>query len=86
MEAWFTVPTGSQPPPPPRFKMAAVSFLAAFPLIQLLNRFLIPQLSFLPPLLRGAVVVAVMVTLLTYVVMPRMSRWFAFWLYPAVKE
>jgi uncharacterized protein len=39
-------------------------------------------LSQLPMLLRTLILTGVMVTLMTYVVMPRLTRLFAFWLYP----
>jgi antibiotic biosynthesis monooxygenase (ABM) superfamily enzyme len=39
-------------------------------------------LSLLPTVVRTLVFTAVMVMLMTYVVMPRMTRLFSFWLYP----
>ena len=41
-----------------------------------------PLLSLLPMLVRTLVLTAVMVTLMTYVIMPRMTRLFSSWLYP----
>jgi len=43
-------------------------------------------LNLLPTLVRTLVFTAVMVTLMTYVVMSRMTRLFAFWLYPDRRE
>lgn len=82
LETWFTQPERPLMRPPSRIKMAVVSWLGAFPLIQLLSWALLPPLGFLPPLLRGAILGAVMVGLMTYLVMPALSRWLAFWLYP----
>jgi antibiotic biosynthesis monooxygenase (ABM) superfamily enzyme len=43
-------------------------------------------LGLLPTVVRTLVFTAVMVTLMTYVVMPRMTRLFSFWLYPDRRE
>lgn len=46
IEAWFTVPDGAaMKPPPARFKMAIVSFLAVFPLLQVIPRVAAPSWS-----------------------------------------
>jgi antibiotic biosynthesis monooxygenase (ABM) superfamily enzyme len=39
-------------------------------------------LNLLPTLVRTLVFTALMVTLMTYAVMPRLTRLFSFWLYP----
>ena len=80
MEAWFETPPGALPPP--RWKMAVLSWMVAFPVIQILGVTLVPALSQLPALLRGAIVGAVMVGLMTWVLMPRVTRLAAGWLFP----
>jgi len=88
LENWFTLPTNPHappPPPPPRHKMAVVTWLAIFPVINVVSAALTPVLSPLPVLLRSALMSALMVVLMTYVVMPRMTRLFARWLFPARK-
>ena len=85
LETWFTLPTSSkQIPPPPRYKMAAVTLLALFPAIQLANITLAPLLELLPLplLLRSLIITAILVLLMTYVLMPRMTKLFSRWLYP----
>ncbi len=82
LETWFTLPSKPGEPPPPRYKMAIVTWFAVFPLITLIFFLFGPLLSQLPTLLRTMVLTAVMVTLMTYVIMPRMTRIFSFWLYP----
>ena len=62
--------------------MVAVTWLAVYPLITLILLLAGPVLSMLPMLVRTLVLTAVMVTLMTYVNMPRMTRLFSFWLYP----
>ncbi|MBA2510603.1 MAG: antibiotic biosynthesis monooxygenase, partial [Rubrobacteraceae bacterium] len=41
-----------------------------------------PLLNLLPTVLRTLLFTLTMVTLMTYVIMPRMTRLFSFWLYP----
>jgi uncharacterized protein len=82
LETWFTLPTKPGEPAPPRYKMVIVSWLAIFPIVTLIFSVFGQWLNLLPTLLRTLVFTAVMVTLMTYVVMPRMTRLFSFWLYP----
>jgi antibiotic biosynthesis monooxygenase (ABM) superfamily enzyme len=82
METWFALPGGEPFAPPPRWKMAVVSWLVAYPLIQGLNASLGPWLAPLPPVLRGAVLGLAMIVVMTYVAMPVVTRALARWLYP----
>lgn len=82
LETWFTLPSKPAEPPPPRYKMALVTWLAVFPLISTIFLALGPVLNLLPTLLRSLILTVIMVSLMTYVVMPRMTRLFSFWLYP----
>ncbi len=86
MEAWFSLPDGSTRTPPPRWKMATVSFLVAFPTIQLLTATVGAWLSPLPALVRGAAVGVGMIVIMTYAAMPLATRAAAAWLYPNPKE
>ncbi len=82
LETWFTLPVQRAIVPPPRYKMALITWLAIFPLISGINALFGPVLNHLPPLIRSLVLTAVLVPLMTYLVMPRMTRLFARWLYP----
>ncbi len=82
LETWFTLPSKAGAPSPPRYKMVLVTWIAVFPLATLIFSLLGQWLSLLPMVLRTMVFTAVMVTLMTYVIMPRMTRLFSFWLYP----
>ena len=82
LETWFTLPSKPAEPPPPRYKMAVVTWLAVVPVVFVMFSLFGQWLSLLPALLRTLVYAAVTVTLMTYVVMPRMTRLFSFWLYP----
>ena len=59
-----------------------ITWLAVFALIATILLALGPVLDQLPFLLRSPVLTVLMVSLMTYVVMPRMTRLFSFWLYP----
>jgi uncharacterized protein len=84
LETWFTLPSNGDPPPP-RYKMTIVTWLAVFPLATVMFMLLDPLLGGSPVILRTLVFTGVMVSLMTYVVMPRMTRLFSFWLYPKRK-
>ena len=86
LETWFTLPSREGDPPPPRYKMAIITWLAVFPLATVLFMLLNPLLGEASVVLRTLVFTMVMVSLMTYVVMPRMTRLFSFWLYPKKKK
>ncbi|MGB3401373.1 MAG: antibiotic biosynthesis monooxygenase [Microcoleaceae cyanobacterium] len=86
LETWFTLGTQKPIVPPPKHKMAAVTWLAIFPLINIINPLLSPITTPLHPILRSFVTTAILVPLMTYVVMPRMTRLFAHWLYPKIPK
>ena len=85
LETWFTLPSKPGEPAPPRYKMAIVTWLAVFPIVAVIFFLFGQWLNLLPTLLRTLVFTVVMVTLMTYVIMPRMTRLFSFWLYPERK-
>jgi antibiotic biosynthesis monooxygenase (ABM) superfamily enzyme len=85
LERWFTLPWRPDLPPPPRIKMALLTLLAAYPIAYGIAFLLGPWLALLPPPLRMLVVAALSVSLLTWVVMPRMTRLFRRWLYPGIE-
>ncbi len=82
LEYWFALPELPAGSPPPRAKMAFVTLLAIYPLSLALPALLAPALTPVPALLRSLVVSVLLILLMTYVVMPRMTRLFARWLYP----
>lgn len=82
LETWFTLSFSQAIIPPPRYKMAAITFIAIFPLIKIVSYYFRPHLVSLPTLLQEMLATGLIVLLMTYVVMPRMTRLFAFWLYP----
>jgi uncharacterized protein len=83
LETWFTLSPDKPIVPPPRYKMAIVTWLAIFPLITLLSYATSSIPVDLPIVVRVFLSTAIVVPLMTYVVMPRMTRLFRRWLYPA---
>jgi uncharacterized protein len=82
LETWFTLPGKLVQRPPKRYKMALLTALAVFAVAQTLGLVMAPLLSRLYPLLRSLVLTVLTVFILTYVVMPRVTRLFYAWLYP----
>ncbi len=83
---WFTLPGQNPVTPPPKYKMTIVSWLALYPAVTLVFILFGDLLALLPLLLRTMLVTIVVMVLMSYVLMPRMSRWFAFWLFPERNE
>ena len=86
LETWFTLPSRAGEPAPPRYKMVVVTWMAVFPLATVLFMLLQPLLGGAPTVLRTLVFTLIMVTTMTYLIMPRMTRLFSFWLYPKEKK
>jgi len=81
LEYWFTLPHVPAINAPPRYKMAMVTFIGIFPLSILLSSLLGFVLGEVPVLVRGLVTAVLLVVLMTYVVMPNLTRLFARWLF-----
>jgi uncharacterized protein len=82
LESWFTVPSTPALAPPPPYKMALVTWLTIFPLITGVVIAIGPVVAGLPLVARLAVTTAITVPLMTWVVMPRVTRVLYRWLYP----
>ena len=76
LEAWFRSPN-----PPPRWKMAVATFLGVFPTAAILSLTLGPAIGRWPFILRSVVFNASMVALLTWLVMPLITRALHGWLH-----
>ena len=79
---WFTLPGHNPVKPPPRYKMTLVSWLALYPTVTLIFFLFGDLLAQIPLLIRTLVVTAVVMPAMSYLLMPRFTRWFAFWLFP----
>ena len=87
LETWFALP-GHQPLlAPARYKMWLVSWLAVFPLVVVIRATLGPLfLDHLPLAVQALILSGILVPLMTFVVMPRMTRVFSRWLYPCFHQ
>jgi len=79
LEAWFRSPHN----PPPRWKMAVATFLGVFPVAMVLNLTIGPVLRSWPFVIGNAVFNACVVALLTWIVMPLVTRILHPWLQAA---
>jgi antibiotic biosynthesis monooxygenase (ABM) superfamily enzyme len=82
LETWFHVPSEAAATmrPPPRWKMWLVSLVAIYPLVLAFQAFVVPLTSSWPFPLRAALFPLVLLTLMTYVVMPVVTRLLRRWL------
>jgi antibiotic biosynthesis monooxygenase (ABM) superfamily enzyme len=80
LEYWFPLPKNATAPPS-RYEMAVVTVLAIYPLSVIVPAILQPPLQDAPLLVAALVRACVLVTLMTYAVMPLMTRLFSRWLF-----
>lgn len=81
LEVWFDAPPGTVAPQPTRWKMALLLIGVVFLLVELLSTIVRAFAPNLPQPLAVLFVVTAQVCLLIYVIMPRVTRWLAFWLF-----
>lgn len=82
LELWFAPPPGTVVPQPSRFRMALVMIVVVYGLVLSIGKAVALLLASSPPALRLLVTIVVEVFLMTYVLMPRLTRWLARWIYP----
>jgi antibiotic biosynthesis monooxygenase (ABM) superfamily enzyme len=82
LESWFTLPAQAGAPAPARYKMAVLTWVTIFPLITLVVVVSAPDMGVLPLVPRLAVTTLMTVSLMTWVVIPRVTRLLRGWLYP----
>ncbi len=83
LETWFTLPGQRSIVPPPRWKMALVTLLAVYPLSLLLGITVGNWISGWPRLLNALIFNALIVSGLTWVLMPQLTQLLKAWLYPS---
>ena len=82
-EPWFTLPERTvASTPPPKYKMALLTMLAIYPSLLALGTLLSYLLPTWPRALLILLNVILLVPLMTYYIMPWMTRLFRTWLYP----
>jgi antibiotic biosynthesis monooxygenase (ABM) superfamily enzyme len=82
LETWFHVPSEAAATmrPPPRWKMWLISLAAIYPLVLLFQAFLNPLIASWPLPLRAAMFPLILLTTMTYGVMPLVTRLLRPWL------
>ncbi|KAB2927464.1 MAG: antibiotic biosynthesis monooxygenase [Dechloromonas sp.] len=80
LDAWFAPTSLPVAKTPPRWRLTLVSWLGIYPTVAVLLIFVGPLLEGLPQLLRIAVITALVAVLMSYVIMPRLTRWLGAWL------
>lgn len=81
LESWFTLPHAQALRPLPRWKMALVTLLGVYPTSLLIGAFISSRLTHWPGWLKGLAFAVCMVAILTWGVMPLLTRLLARWLY-----
>jgi len=82
LETWFAFPRARAMVPPPRFKMAIVTWLAITPLIIFSNYLTRPILGGIAMPLQILASTPFVVLIMTYLWMPLIAKIFSGWLYP----
>jgi uncharacterized protein len=82
LESWFTLSADPTAPSPPPYKMALLTWITIFPLITGIVAVLGPTLASIPLLPRTAITTAVAVPVMTWILMPRVTRLLRRWLFP----
>ena len=80
LDAWFAPAAVPVAKMPARWRMTLVSWLGIYPTVALLLTFVAPHLEFLPALVRIGVITVLVAVLMSYVIMPRLTRWMGWWL------
>ena len=84
LETWFTLPDKPAPAaPPPPWKMAIVTWVALLPMVIALAYIFAPFR--LPFLVEVSLSTAIPVAMLTWIIMPRLTRLLYRWLYPKAR-
>ena len=78
---WFSEPKGPPQAPPPRWKVAVVTWLGIFPTVLLLFLTVAPLMADWPLVPRTMVITALVVVLMTWLVAPQLTRWLRPWLH-----
>jgi antibiotic biosynthesis monooxygenase (ABM) superfamily enzyme len=86
LEFWFTPPPGTVVPQPSRLRMALMMIAVVYTLVLSLGSAVAAVLGSAPLPLRLLVTITLEVFLMTYVLMPRLTRWLAWWIYPSTAK
>lgn len=82
LEFWFSPPPGTVVPQPSPFRMAILLIIVVYVLVLSIGWLIGQLLAGWSFPLRLFVTITVEVFLMTYILMPRLTRWLAKWIYP----
>jgi uncharacterized protein len=85
LEFWFSPPKGAIVPQPSRLRMALVTIAIVFGLVISIGQVVNMVAVQVPPYLRLFVTISIEIFLMTYLLMPRITRLLAKWIYPSSK-
>jgi antibiotic biosynthesis monooxygenase (ABM) superfamily enzyme len=88
LELWFTLPTtnSSNSAQPAYYKQVIIGIITVYPLILVANFTLTPLLQGIPFLISLLISVTFVSALLSYPVMPYVTKSLEFWLYPSTSK
>jgi antibiotic biosynthesis monooxygenase (ABM) superfamily enzyme len=87
-KAWFDAQTdrpAAPPAPPSKWKLWFVNMSAVFPPVLAFNVIALPYLGDLNPFIRTLLLCLCVTALVTWILMPRLQRFFKKWLYPPLQ-
>ena len=85
LEFWFSPPKGAIIPQPSRFRMALVMIAVIFGLVLSIGQVVGMVAAEVPSYIRLFVTISIEIFLMTYVLMPRITKLLAKWIYPSSK-
>ncbi len=85
LEFWFSPPKGAIIPQPSRFRMALVMIAVIFGLVLSIGQAVGMVAAEVPSYIRLFVTISIEIFLMTYVLMPRITKLLAKWIYPSSK-
>ena len=81
LEFWFSLPEVTGTKPPTKWKMAILTWFVIYPSVLALSTIAGIYLGFLPLAIRMLLVSMTLVSLMTYLIMPKITKVFAFWIF-----
>ncbi|HSX09936.1 MAG TPA: antibiotic biosynthesis monooxygenase [Candidatus Saccharimonadales bacterium] len=82
LETWFTLPGKVTVKPPPRWKMVIATMIGIYPIGLIYQAYLVDAILKLPLLLRPIALSLILTPILTYIIMPQLTKLLQRWLYP----
>ncbi len=83
LEFWFEPPVGTQVPQPSQFRMALLLILVVFLLVYVIGGAIGALLNDWPYFARLLLTITIEIFIMTYLIMPRLTKTLARWIYPS---